>query len=328
VILPIAIFAAVTLTLFAGLALAASTVAAEPSRTRKRLAEEFAANPKSSPEGPLFKNPEKLQLPGSSDARFGVKAGPRLVLERIGGGLGSLQLLLDQAHLPWSARQFAAGALALAVALGVAAYLLWGILAGLAGGLLGIGLSFYIVLAKNRSRREAMLKQLPHAFDLMARVLRAGNPVPYALQCVADSFDDPVATEFANCRRQQDLGLRPEVTYHDMARQWGILELHIFVMAMLIQRECGGNLSTILERLAALVRSRLRLRQQIQSLTAEGRLQGLTLIVLPFLMFGVLYVINRDYASVLLDHPGLLAATVGFMLLGVVWIRKIVRYDP
>jgi tight adherence protein B len=161
----------------------------------------------------------------------------------------------------------------------------------------------------------------------MARVIRAGQSVPQALQAVADAFEDPLAGEFANCLKQQNLGLRPEVAFQELAQRTGILEMRIFTMAMLIQRQTGGNLSEVLERLGALVRDRLRLKKRVRSLTAEGRLQATTLLVLPGLMFGVMWLINRSYAAILLEHPGLIAATLVSMALGAVWIRKIINFE-
>src|SRR5262249_18306836 len=114
---------------------------------------------------------------------------------------------------------------------------------------------------------------------------------------------------------------------HEMASRSDIVELRIFAMAMQIQRQSGGNLSEVLERLASMVRARLRLRQQIRTLTAEGRLQGITLVVLPVVIFFALYFLNRAYAQVLLDHPSLLAATAAFMAMGMLWIRQIVRQE-
>src|SRR5438270_12886169 len=112
-----------------------------------------------------------------------------------------------------------------------------------------------------------------------------------------------------------------------MAERTGILEVRIFVMAMLIHRQDGGNLSEVLERLASLIRTRLRLRKQIRTLTAEGRLQGWTLLVLPFMVFAAMLVLNRDYAMTLPDHTRLLAAMGISMLLGMLWIGKIVNVD-
>jgi tight adherence protein B len=103
--------------------------------------------------------------------------------------------------------------------------------------------------------------------------------------------------------------------------------MKIFVMAMLIQRQTGGNLSEVLERLATLVRERVRMGSRVRALTAEGRLQAAVLLVLPFVMFLVMRVVNRRYADMLLEHPGLIAAMLGMMGLGAVWIRKIINFD-
>jgi tight adherence protein B len=162
----------------------------------------------------------------------------------------------------------------------------------------------------------------------MARVIRAGQSVPQALQTVAEATEDPVAGEFAQCQKQQNLGLRPEASFQEMAQRSGILEMRIFAMALTIQRQTGGNLSDVLERLAGLVRARLRLRERIRILTAEGRLQGWTLVVLPFLAFGIMLVVNRSYAQVLLEHVPLVLATLCAMGIGILWIRKIVQLDP
>src|SRR5262249_61773728 len=104
-------------------------------------------------------------------------------------------------------------------------------------------------------------------------------------------------------------------------------EMRIFVMAMLIQRQPGGNLSDLLGRLSSLMRDRLRIRKQVRTLTAEGRLQGLTLAVLPFAIFGVMMFMNRSYAEVLLDHASLLIAAGASIGVGMLWIRQIVNFE-
>jgi tight adherence protein B len=202
-----------------------------------------------------------------------------------------------------------------------------GYIGALAGLIAGAAAPWLILFWRAASRQEAFLRQLPNAFELMARVIRAGQSVPQALQAVADAFEDPLAGEFAFCQHQQNFGLRPDVAFREMAQRSGILELRIFVMAMAIQRQCGGNLAEALERLATLLRARFRMRQQIRTLTAEGRLQGLTLVVLPLVVFGVLFFINRRYADLLLARPGLIVATLGCMAVGNLWIRKIVRFE-
>jgi tight adherence protein B len=185
---------------------------------------------------------------------------------------------------------------------------------------------FLVLGSRRKARQEKLLGQLPGAFELMARVLRAGQPVLQAFQAAAEAAEEPLAGEFAQCTHRQNLGLRPEVVFQEMASRSGILELRIFVMALGIQRQTGGNLSEVLERLARLIRARLGLRQEVRSLTAEGRLQGWTLAVLPVVLFAAMFALNRSYASVLLEHPWLLAATGACMLFGLWWMRRIVDF--
>ncbi len=238
-----------------------------------------------------------------------------------------LQTMVAQSGLPLTPTQLAylcAAAALFGLAIGLLVH--GPVVAGAASFALGLA-PFLYVQHRQKARHDRLLLQLPAAFDLMARVLRAGHSVPQAFQTVADSFEPPIAGEFAHCQEQQNLGLLPEVTYRELARRTGVLEVKIFVMAMMIQRQAGGNLSEVLERLAALVRERVRLRNHVRTLTAEGRLQAVVLLVLPPIMFLVMRFINRPYADVLLEHSGLLAAMIASMAAGALWIRKIIQFD-
>jgi len=161
----------------------------------------------------------------------------------------------------------------------------------------------------------------------MARVVRAGQTVSQAIQAVTDEFDAPVSAEFSYCYEQQNLGLSPEVAYRDLARRTGLLEIKIFVMAMIVQQQSGGNLADLLDRLSAVVRDRFRLRGKIKTLTAEGRMQAGVLLALPPAMLGAMMVLNRAYGQVLLDHPNLLIGAFVSEALGALWIRKIINFD-
>jgi len=191
----------------------------------------------------------------------------------------------------------------------------------------GVAAPLIYVQMKRLTRMKKLLEQLPDAFDLMSRVLRAGHSIPQSLYAVADEFEPPIAAEFAYCCEQQNLGLFPEVTLRDMAQRTGLLEIKIFVMALVVQRETGGNLADLLERMAGFVRNRLRIQSTIQTLTAEARMQATVLLVLPPLMFVVLFAIKRSYAEVLLSQPKMLVATIISMVVGALWIKKIVNID-
>jgi tight adherence protein B len=212
-------------------------------------------------------------------------------------------------------------------ALGIPAFLLSGPVAGAVAGAIGAALPWVYVGLKRRARLQKLLSQLPDTFDLMARVIRAGQTVPQAMQAVADEFDAPVASEFSYCYEQQNLGLPPEVAFRDLARRTGLLEIKIFVLAMLVQQQSGGNLAELLDNLATVVRERFRVRGKIKTLTAEGRFQAAVLLALPPFLVVVITFLNPRYGQVLLDHPNLLIGMFVSELLGALWIRKIINFD-
>src|SRR5208337_2382334 len=185
----------------------------------------------------------------------------------------------------------------------------------------------FFVWFKRNARSEKLLSQLSDAFDLMSRVIRAGQTMSQGLQAVADEFSPPVATEFAFCFEQQNMGLAPETALRELARRTGLLELKIFVLAVLIQQQTGGNLAELLDKLSHIIRERYKLRGKIQALTAEGRMQAMVLLGLPPGLFLLMLVMNRSYAGTLLEHPSLIWTTVISETIGGLWIRKIVNFD-
>ena len=201
------------------------------------------------------------------------------------------------------------------------------VLQGVAAGAVLTLLPFLYVRLRRNARIRRMTSQLPDAFDLMARVIRAGQTMHQAIQAVADEFQEPLAAEFTYCFEQQNLGLSPELSLRDLARRTGLLEIKIFVLALLVQQQSGGNLAELLEKLATIIRERFRIKEKISGLTAEGRMQALVLLLLPLVVLGVICVANRSYAQTLLDHPGLLAGMFVAEVVGAVWIRTIVNFD-
>ncbi len=329
-IVSVLIFLSVMLGITASYYALAAVLFGDATRVRQRVESEFRKsndNP-NRPKSALFKNLDQVKLDRPASWAELEMPEPTAGPGEARGLLGRLQTLLDQANVKISLRQLLAIAAGLGLGLGIAATLLRGSLAGVCGAAFGAGAPLVYLESKRRARREKLLHQLPNAFELMARVIRSGQSVPQALQAVADAFEDPLASEFASCQKQQNLGLRPELSFREMAHRTGILEMRIFVMALLIQRQTGGNLAELLDRLGSLVRDRLRLRRRVRTLTAEGRMQGLTLLVLPFVVFAAMMVVNRNYAEELLRHIWLVVGTAVSMGIGAVWIRKIVNFEP
>lgn len=239
-----------------------------------------------------------------------------------------LEAMIEQSGVAVTPQRLLTLTAAAGLALGLVAGLLhWNPLTGLAGAAVGACLPTLYVAVKRRRRLNKIMDQLPEAFDLMGRIIRAGQTMAQSIQAVADEFDAPLAAEFAYCYEQQNLGLSPEASLRDLARRTGLLEIKIFVLALLVQQQAGGNLAELLDKLSAVIRERSRIRGKIRVLTAEGRFQALVLLGLPPAMLLVLLFFNPPYAKELFKHPSLLIGTFLAEAFGYLWIRKIVNFD-
>jgi|ERR1043165_2736841 tight adherence protein B len=198
---------------------------------------------------------------------------------------------------------------------------------GFLAGLLCATIPFSYVALKRKARLAKLMSQLPDAFDLMARVIRAGQTITQAFQAVADEFAAPLGVEFGYCYEQQNLGLSPELALRDLSHRTGLVEIKIFVLALLVQQQTGGNLAELLDKLSTVIRERMRIQGKIKALTAEGRMQAAVLLALPpFLLIAILF-LNYSYAKTLLEQPYLLVGMFVAELCGGLWIRKIINFD-
>lgn len=186
---------------------------------------------------------------------------------------------------------------------------------------------FLFVTWHRRKRMQQLLAQLPDALELMSRILRSGQTISQAMQSVSLELPAPLSTEFGYCYEQQNLGLPLQVALKDLCRRTAVLEVKIFVLAILVNRSSGGNLAQLLDNLAKTVRARFTLRGKIRALTAEGRLQAIMLLALPPAVFVLMLIVNNAYASKLFDYPQLIMATISSMAVGTFFIHRIVNFD-
>lgn len=186
-----------------------------------------------------------------------------------------------------------------------------------------------LMVSSQRSRRMNQLQQqLPEAADLIARSLRAGHALPSTLQMVADEMPEPICTEFRSVADEINYGLGLQPAMQRLAQRVPLDDLRFLVIAVLIQRESGGNLAELMQKMATLIRERLKLFGQIRSLSAEGRLSGLILFFLPIFMALLIAMVNPNYIGKLTEDPmgiTLLGIACVQMLLGALWMRKIVN---
>src|SRR5262245_26456307 len=240
---------------------------------------------------------------------------------------GRFRAVIDQSALGTTPRRVLLQMAAAGAAVGALAWLIRGPLLGVLLGLPAATAPFLYVVYRRHVRLNRMLDQLPDAFDLMARVMRAGRSVPQALQAVADEFDQPVAGEFGFCSEQQNLGLSSELALQDLARRTGLAEVKILALALLVQQETGGNLAELLDRVAAMIRERGRLRGKIAALTAEGRMQAGVLMILPLGLLVMLMLLSPVYAEAVYEYPELILAMLASEGVGAFWIYRIVHFD-
>ena len=235
-----------------------------------------------------------------------------------------------QADVRWPLGLFVLGSSALALLgyLGVTGMALQSAGVGLLGAA-GLGaLPLAYAWRRRRLRLDRMERQLPEALDLMARALRAGHAFSSALQMVGDEMNEPIASEFRAVHDEISFGVSlPQALTHMTARV-PITDLRYVVVAVVIQRESGGNLTEVLIKLAALIRQRLRLLARVRVLSSEGRLSAWILGVMPFALGGLMAVFNPAFMSPLWTDPmgvTIVKSMALLLLVGALLLQKIVR---
>ncbi len=189
----------------------------------------------------------------------------------------------------------------------------------------------YIVVRRAATRRIAKFEeQFPEAIDLIARALRAGHALTTALGMVSEELADPVRSEFTLLHDRQNYGMPLPDALRSFGERIQSLDARFFVTAVLTQREAGGNLSEVLDNLSAVIRERFKLKRQVRTLSAHGRITGWILGVLPFAIGAALYVVAPDHISKLFIDPIghlIVAGALALQVVGVAAIRKIVNIE-
>lgn len=243
--------------------------------------------------------------------------------------VNKLQGVLDQANVNWSASRLLVnltGASLLTVIVLLVAQVNPVGAAG-AGATVFCAPLLYLVWRKKR-RIKMLVEQLPDVFELMGQALRAGHSLASAIQLVSVQMPDPIAGEFAMVFHEQNLGIKIEEALLNMADRVDQLDVRFFVTAVLIQRQTGGDLAEVLDKIGKVIRDRIQLFGAVKALTAEGRLSGLVLLLLPVLVFFISLSVNPSYARMLLDTPNgrmMLGTAIAMDLMGMALIKKIVN---
>jgi tight adherence protein B len=185
-----------------------------------------------------------------------------------------------------------------------------------------------IVLRGKTKRIEKIEEQLPEAIDMIARALKSGHAFSSALEMVSTEGTDPIATEFGITFKEVNYGISMQEALMNLSNRVPSTDLRYMVIAIVIQRESGGNLAELLEKISSLIRDRFKLFGAIRVLSAEGRLSAWILGCLPFVMAVVLYLINTEYMSILFTDPigiKMVSGSITMMLIGIYVMSRIIK---
>ncbi len=198
------------------------------------------------------------------------------------------------------------------------------------GACCGLVAPHAVLRLKAARRLRRFNDQLGDALVLVANSLRTGYSFLQALEMVAREMPEPIAAEFGRTLKEMALGVTTEQAMNNLARRMDSDDLDLVVTAVLIQRQVGGNLAEVLDNIAGTIRARVKLKGEIRTLTAQGRISGLILCLLPIVVGFGTYVVNPGYISVLFNHPigqVMIGGVVVSQLFGALLIRKIVSIN-
>ena len=240
-----------------------------------------------------------------------------------------LDRLLEQSGLSWTVSDLIVLSLmAPVVAGGLGLWLRVPLLVLLPLMLLAAGLPLLLVQNAKSKRLQKVDLQLPDALDLIGRALRAGHAFPTAMKMVGDEMREPIADEFRTTFDEVNFGISMNDALMNLATRVPSTDLRYFVIAVLIQRETGGNLAELLDNISKIVRDRIKLLGQIRVLSAEGKMSAWVLGLLPFAAALMIQLTNPSFLKILYTDPAgrkMVATAIVMMIIGVFAMRRIIK---
>ena len=313
----IAIFVAVALLIEGAYLWWRDNKGAEAQRLAKRLKTLTGGADQAASESSLFKQRVLSRSPA---------------LDSLLGRIPSTQAIngfLTQSGLSWTVA-YLLGLTVLGVAFGFALplFLRASLLAALGSAIACGCLPWLYMLGAKKKRIARIEEQLPDAVDLMARALRAGHAFPNAVRMVGEEMTQPIGDEFKTLFDEVNYGASMQEALLNLADRIPSTDVKYLVIAVMIQRETGGNLAEVLNNIGTIIRARLKLFGAIRVLSAEGRLSAWILSVLPFAAALLIQLVNPQFMRVLWTDPAgmkMVYAALTIMAFGILWMRRIIR---
>ncbi|MCP4783187.1 MAG: secretion protein [Fuerstiella sp.] len=272
------------------------------------------------------KSPSGTQI-ADDIVRDGLNSASGLV-GKLFGRFKNLPMFFQQAESPLRIEQFILVCAGTAAAGGLLAILARSPAALISvGAICGFACPWIWMWMRRRRRFKKFEGQLSGALELMARALRSGHSLSSGLDVVASEMPAPISVEFRKVHEEQNLGISIDQALKNLLRRMPNMDLQFFVIAVCIQRQCGGDLAEILNKISGLVRERFKILGQVRALTGEGRISGIVLMALPPALFAAVYYLNPEYVMILFEREEgrkMLFATGFLQVLGAICIKKII----
>ena len=289
----------------------------------------------------IKKRIDNLNKSSSEEAVETIKSRPKIDFKNFLSALGKifapkyyarkLELELSKADILLRGEEFIGLNLLTSVMGGVVGFVVFGRVGpGLLLTCAGILLPSFIVKHRKRTRLNELNQQIGDCLTVMINSLRAGYSFQQAMDLVGKEMNGPLAVEFRRTMREINLGNTTEQALQNLIRRVESDDLDLMVTAVLIQRQIGGNLAEIFENISNTIRERIRIKGEIKTLTAQGRISGMVIGLLPVGIFAILMLISPDYISVLLERRAglmILGFAIGSEIIGFLMIRKVVTID-
>lgn len=279
------------------------------------------------------KNAEKQEKDMNIPWREGLNAvGKTIGKSKIGSKyMADLESHLIQAHVMLKVEEFIT--IEMLISFG---FLLLGLiifdmkLFALPFALIGFTVPLMMVKAKKKSILKKIDQQLPDTIMLLSNSLKAGYSFMQAVEVASKELPPPISLEFKQLLKEVNLGVNTEQALESLTGRVQSEDMKLVILAVLIQRQIGGNLSEILDNISDTIRSRIKVKGEINVLTAQGRISGFIISLLPVALGFAIFVINPTYIILLFTDPlgmAMLGASVIMQLIGIFFIRKIIRIE-
>ncbi len=195
---------------------------------------------------------------------------------------------------------------------------------------IGMLLPYFYLLYRRQQRRARFEVLFPDALDLMGYSLKAGHSILSSFKMVAEEIADPVGEEFDRVVEEINFGRDLNSCLRNFSRRIDSLELRFFVTSAIIQRETGGNLVEMLEKISEVIRKKFRFREKVKTMSAEGKLSAIILLALPILTGAAIFILNPDYLMILLNDPigpYIIITAIVMMAVGSFIMYRLVQLD-